>query len=214
MTLSSPFWLILANPTLLAFWWRPPPGRTLTLLHAAVVTLLLLAICDLSVNLPSRSGCVVVVADRSLSMPAESQARQLETIDLLHRAKGRSDELAVVSFGQKTIVEHTPQSAKFAGFVSDVGNEASNLAEAVDRAVSLVPQGSPGRVLVLSDGYATGGNVTAPAARAASSGIAIAYRAMQRSGAGDLAIERIDAPSSVAAEEAFMISTWLDSPRP
>ena len=37
---------------------------------------------------------------------------------------------------------------------------------------------------------------------------------MQRSGAGDLAIERIDAPPSVAAAEAFMISAWVDSPRP
>ena len=141
MTLSWPFWLILIIPALVAFWLRPLPSRGLTLLRAVTVLLLLLAICGLSVNLPSRSGCVVVVADRSLSMPAGSQAQQVEAADLLYRSMGGGDELAVVSFGQRTSVEQPPQRTRFAGFVNDVGNEASNLAEGVDRAVSLIPRG-------------------------------------------------------------------------
>ena len=214
MSLNWPFWLILVIPLLVAFWLRPMPNRVLTLVRGVAVLLLLLAICGLSVNLPSRHGCVVVVADRSMSMPAGSRRQQIEATDLLYHSMGGADELAVVSFGQRTSVEQPPQRMRFSDFVNDVGNEASNLADGVDRAVSLIPRGNPGRILILSDGYTTGGDVAAAAARAASSGIAIDFRAMQRSGAGDLAIERIDAPSSVAAAEAFMISAWVDSPRP
>ena len=212
MTLSWPFWLILVIPAVVAFWMRPLPSRRADASAPVTVLLLLLAICGLNIKLPSRSGCVVVVADRSLSMPAGSQSQQVEATELLYRSMGADDELAVVSFGQRTSVEQPPQRLCFAGFVNDVGNEASNLAEAVDRAVSLIPSGSPGRILVLSDGYATGSDVAAAAARAASADIAIDYRAMQRAGAGDLAIERIDSPQSVAAAEAFMISAWVDSP--
>jgi Mg-chelatase subunit ChlD len=212
MTFSWPFWLILAIPAVVVFWLRPLPSRGLTVLRAVIVLLLLLAICGLSVSLPSRSGCVVVVADRSLSMPVGSSAQQVEAADLLYRSMGGRDDLAVVSFGQRTSVEQPPQRTRFSGFITDVGNEASNLAEAVDRAVSLIPRESPGRILVLSDGYETGSDVAAASARAASLGIAIDYRAMQRSGAGDLAIDRIDAPQSVAAAEAFMISAWVESP--
>jgi uncharacterized membrane protein len=212
MSLSWPFWLILVIPALLACWLRPLPSRALTLLRAVTVLLLLLAICGLSLNLPSRNGCVVIVADRSLSMPAASQDQQVEAADLLYRSMGGGDELGIVSFGQRTTVEQPPQRTRFTAFVNDVGNEASNLADGVDRAVSLIPRGIPSRILILSDGYATGGDVAAAAARAASSGIPIDYRAMQRSGAGDLAIERIDAPPSVAAAEAFMISASVNSP--
>ncbi|HEX4129814.1 MAG TPA: VWA domain-containing protein [Pirellulales bacterium] len=214
MTFTSPFWLILAVPALVVIWLRPMPSRVLTVLRVVTVLLLLLAICGLCVMLPSRSGCVVMVADRSLSMPPGSEVQEAEAAELLYRSMGPSDELAVVSFGERTAVEQPPQSARFGGFVADVGAEASNLAEAVDRAVSLVPPERPGRIVVLSDGHATGGDVAAAAARAASAGIAIDYRAIERSGAGDLAVERIDAPSSVAAAEAFMISAWVHSPRP
>jgi len=214
MSLNWPVWLILILPMFVAFWLRPMSSRALTVLRAVTALLLVLAICGLSINLPSRNGCVVIVADRSLSMPAGSPAQQVEAADLLYRSMAGGDELAVVSFGQRTTVEQPPQRTRFSAFVTDVGNEASNLADGVDRAVSLIPRESPGRILVMSDGYATGGDVAAAAARAASSGIAIDYRAMQRSGAGDLAIERIDAPTSVAAAEAFMISAWVDSPRP
>jgi len=214
MTFSWPFGLILVVPLLLAYWWARIPARALTPLRVLTLLALLLAIGGLSLRLPSRQGCVVVVADRSLSMPDGSLAQQKEIVELLSRTMGPDDELAVVSFGQRVRVEQPPERARFGGFTHDVGNEASNLGEAVDRAVSLISRGRPGRVLVLSDGKATGSDVAPAVSRAAAARISIDFRTMQRTGTGDLAIEQIDAPSSVAAAEAFMISTWVNSPRP
>ena len=213
MTLSWPFWLILLIPAALLLWLRPLPTRALTVLRAVILGLLLLALCGLSIYLPSRDGTVVVVADRSLSMPAGSQARQMEVVELLQRSMSSGDQLAVVAFGQRTAVEQSPQQGKFAGFVSEVGGDASNLAEGVELAASLIPPETPGRILVLSDGCATGRDVSDAATRAAAAGLAVDYRALQRSGAGDLAIERIDYPSSVAAGEALLITAWVESPR-
>ena len=42
--------------------------------------------------------------------------------------------------------------------------------------------------------------------------MAIDYRAIERSTAGDLAIERIEGPESVLPGESFMITAWIDSP--
>jgi len=212
MMLTSPFWLILAIPLAISFWLFPFPGRTLAWLRGVSVVLLLLALSGLSLILPARRGCVVVVADRSLSMPSGSDGQQMEVIELLQRGMGSDDELAVVSFGQRVTVEQPPQKTRFPGFVTDVGKEASNLSEAVDRALSLLPAGRSGRILILSDGHATGSDVAAATARAASSGIGIDYRSLQRPGVGDLLIERIDAPGAVAAEDAFLISAWVHSP--
>src|SRR5262249_6517673 len=74
ITLLHPIWLALAIP-LAAAWlvWRPS-SRFLRCARWAVLLLILLALCGLAVNLPSRNGTIVVVADRSLSMPQGAEA--------------------------------------------------------------------------------------------------------------------------------------------
>jgi hypothetical protein len=124
----------------------------------------------------------------------------------------RDDKLAVVSFAETAAVEQSPQASKFAGFSAEVGHDASRLADALDLALSLVGGEEPGRILVLSDGQWTGRDVSAAAARAAAAAVPIDYRAIERSSAGDLAIERIQAPESVLPGESFMITAWIASP--
>ncbi len=180
MILADPFWLVLAIPLLMSLWLWPLPSRLMAGLRSAAAALLLLALCGLSVVLPTRSGTVVLVADRSLSMPPGSTALQKETADLVHSAMPSGDKLAVVSFAETAAVEQSPQSGQFAGFSAEVGREASRLADALDLALSLVGREEPGRILVLSDGQWTGRDVASAAARAAAAGVAVDYRAIER----------------------------------
>jgi Mg-chelatase subunit ChlD len=212
VSLPHPIWLFLLVPLGLSLWLWRLPGRLLLTLRAVALVLIVLALCGMAVRLPSRAGTVVVVADRSLSMPPGSEAAQKEVIDLLHGAMGADDRLAVVSFGQSAAVERTPETGQFPGFVNEVGGNASDLAEALETALSLVPRGAPGKIVVLSDGRWTGRDPAAAAARAAARGIAIDFRPMQRPAANDLAIARLEAPSEVAPAESFLISAWVHAP--
>ncbi len=212
ITLLHPIWVALAIPLLVAWRvWRHS-SRFLRFVRLALLLLVLLALCGLAVRLPSRNGTIVVIADRSLSMPPASDAAQKEAIDLVQRAMSSDDRLAVVSFGQTAAIERTPQTGAFAGFTGETGRDASNLAEAIEKALALLPQTAPGKILLLSDGRWTGKDPARAAARAAARGIAIDYRSMQRSTANDLAIAQIDAPVSVTPGEAFMITAWVQSP--
>jgi Mg-chelatase subunit ChlD len=212
IVLLHPIWLFLLIPLALSLWRWPLPSRLLLGLRCAAVTLALLALCGLALRLPSRDGTIVVVADRSLSMPPGSEASQKEAIDLIQAAMGRDDRLAVVSFGQSAQVERAPDVGKFPGFVHEVGGDGSNLAEALQTALSLVPPDAPGKVFVLSDGRWTGGDPAGVVSRAAARGLAIDYRPLQRSVANDLAVARIDAPPVVAPGEAFLVTAWVQSP--
>lgn len=165
-----------------------------------------------AVRLPSRTGTVVVVADRSLSMPPDAQTAQEEAIDIIQSKMSAGDDMAVVSFARGAFVEQPPQPGAFAGFVGRVGPDASNLAEALDVSLSLIQRGSPGRIVVISDGRFTGADPAAAAAAAAARDVAIDYRLLERSFANDVAIERLDVPSSVAPGESFMITAWIHSP--
>ena len=212
MILYHPVWLLLAIPLAVALWlWRLPSPLLLGL-RVATVSLILLAMCGLAIKLPSRAGTIVVVADRSDSMPAGSDASHKEAINLIHNSMSADQRLAVVSFGRGASIEQTSQSAEFAGFINDVGHDESNLSDALERALALIPQGSPGRILVLSDGRWTGKDPANTAWRAAARSIAIDYRALERSAANDVAISQIEAPGTVSPGEAFMINAWIRSP--
>ncbi|MGH7171482.1 MAG: VWA domain-containing protein, partial [Gemmataceae bacterium] len=212
--LLHPIWLFLAIPLALTLWLWRMPSRLLLVLRGLTLLLLLLALCGAVLRLPSQAGTIVVVADRSQSMPPGSATAQKEVLDLLHKAMGPNDRLAVVSFGRTVAVEQSPASGQFSGFIHEVGDDASNLADGLQTALTLIPRGAPGKVLVLSDGRWTGRDPAILAARAAARNVAIDYRSLQRSTANDLAIARVEAPPSVAPGESFLLTAWVQAPTP
>ena len=214
MTLLHPIWLLLLIPLIISLRVWKPPSHLLTGFRLAILSLILLAMCGLAVKLPSRTGTVVVVADRSQSMPADSETKQKEAIDLIQGAMRSDSNLAVVSFGRDAAIEHSPQSGKFTGFVNEVYGDASDLNGAIEKAMALIPQDAPGRVLLLSDGRWTGKDPSGIAAQAAARGITLDYRAMQRASANDVAISHIDAPETVNPGESFMLAAWIHAPVP
>ncbi len=214
MTLLQPIWLLLLIPLIISLRVWKMPSRLLEVLRVVILCLILLAMCGLAVKLPSRAGTVVVVADRSQSMPPDSDARQKEAIDLIQSAIKSDSNLAVVSFGRAAALEQSPQTGKFAGFVGEVHGDASDLNGAIEKAVALIPRGAPGRVLLLSDGRWTGKDPSGVAAQAATRGIPLDYRLMQRTSINDIAISHIDAPEMVNPGESFMVAAWVQAPIP
>ena len=212
MTLLYPIWLLLLIPLIVSLRVWKLPSRFLEVLRVVMLLLILLAMCGLAVRLPSRAGTIVVVADRSRSMPPNSEERQKEAIDLIQGDMDSDSRLAVVSFGRITAVEQSPQSGKFSGFVNEVYGDASDLNGAIETAMALIPRDSPGRVLLLSDGRWTGKDPSGTAAEATARRIAIDYRHMPRPLANDIAISHVDAPDVVTPGESFMLAAWVHAP--
>jgi von Willebrand factor type A domain len=214
MILLHPIWLLFALPLGASLWLWRMPSRFLLVLRAMLLLLVLLALSGPGLRLPGRAATIVVVADRSLSMPRDSDVLHKEAIDVLQAAMAPDERLAVVAFGATAAVERAPQAGPFAGFVYDVGRDASHLAEAVDTALALIPKDTPGKILVLSDGRWTGRDPAGAVFRAVERGIGIDYRPLQRTSANDLAIARIDAPATVGPGESFLITAWVHAPGP
>ena len=212
MTFMWPIGFVLLIPLALTLWLWRMPSRMLTVMRVITSLLILLAICGPAVRLPSRAGTVIVVTDSSQSMPANSDDLQREAIELIQSAMGGADSLGVVSFAQSSLVTRTPGAGKTPGGRLEMRRDASNLNDALDMALSLIPPESPGRIMVLSDGRWTGLNPTTSATRAAARRIGIDYRCMERTTANDTAIVRLDAPASVTPGESFMLTAWVRSP--
>lgn len=212
MTFLDPIFLVLAIPLAALLWFRRPPSRALLIARALLITLLVLALAGIAIQLPSRSGVIVIVADRSLSLPSNGDALQRELVATIESARERDSQIAIVSFGREARIEQPPSTSKFSDFQLQAGQDGSNLHAGLTTALSLIPRGTPGRIVVLSDGRWTGTDPRAAALQAASRGIGVDYRVLERSAAADIAIDRVDAPGTVAPGESFLVRAWVQSP--
>lgn len=209
---TDPHWLLLILPALWVMFRIRMPARKILLLRLIILILVLSALAGAQLKLPGRDGMILVVADRSLSMPANSDERVKETLELLKRQMPPNARLGLVSFGARAKVEMSPARSSFSGFASEIDNEASNLADAIDKALSLIPTETSGRVILLSDGQWTGDDPRQTAFKASRRGIPIDYRLVGRNSFKDLAITRFELPGLLNPGESFVITAEVFSP--
>lgn len=210
MTLLDPRWLLLAVPCVwLLRRWPPPSGWRRGLRYGFVV-LLLLALCRPALWSSRQAGAVVVVVDRSASMPDDHGSLATEVIHRLEAGRRAQDRLAVLAFGERVAVETTFDGMPFADFQGVTGNQLSRLSAAIERGLALAPPG--GRLLLLSDGRHTDAPPQDLVGQAKQRRIAIDYRLLARPPVADLAIAQLDAPLEVSPGEGFLITAWIESP--
>jgi uncharacterized membrane protein len=133
-------------------------------------------------------------------------------VNLVAKGMSPQDRLGVVTFGREVSIERPPDVGPLGPWVQQVAADGSDLGQALARALSLLPDDGPSRLLVISDGRWTGQQPDAAAAAAASHDTPIDFRYLGRPVAHDLAVQRLDAPRWASAGEAFMLSAWVYSP--
>ena len=110
---SVPWWADLWLVIPVALWLRPwvrQAGMT-GVLRLAAISLLLVGLTGPEWDLGGQGIDLIVVADRSKSMPATAAASVHELIDNLENNRRTGDRVGVVTFGQVGRVEHRPVRA-------------------------------------------------------------------------------------------------------
>ena len=84
---------------------------------------------------------VVVVADLSRSMPADSRGRALEIVKLLEQRRAAGDRVGIVTYGREPRIERLPEEfGEARAFVQEVDRDGSDLGGAIGLAASLIPR--------------------------------------------------------------------------
>lgn len=216
MSFLYPQALLLLVPFAVLLWrWGRLQGPVM-ILRAGLLTMMTLAFAQPHLNLSQGGSDVVVVVDRSRSMPAGSEQAAEELIKLLQPQRRHNDRLGVISFGREARVDlPLTKDGAFGGFQSSIDGEASNLGLALDAAFELIPPERLGRVLVVSDGRSTGPDARAAARRLAARGIPVDYRWLGREDTGlDVAVSSLDVPPAVASKEPFLLTATLHASAP
>ncbi|MDD3117612.1 MAG: VWA domain-containing protein [Victivallales bacterium] len=212
MYCSNPVWLLLGIPLLILLFLRPPSRRGLVVLRVLLLLTVLLALAGLSISRRSGEGTVIVLADRSFSMPADSDRQQREVCNILQKSCRRGQSLGVISFAAAPVIEKMPDAPGFDGFRAELDRNQSNLYLALKTALALAPDRIPTRMVILSDGSWTGPDPAEMFAVAASRGVPVDFRNLSRSGVHDLAIAGIQVPPTVPAGDFFPIGITIRAP--
>ena len=88
----------------------------------------------------------------------------------------------------------------------DILPDGSDLADGIATALNLVDKNRPARILILSDGESNGPDPVSTARRAREEHVPIDFRPFERARLGDVAVESIQLPESVAPREPFQFS--------
>jgi hypothetical protein len=215
MSFAMPQALLLAIPLGLLLWWTGRLSGPPMWLRWALVGTLTLALAQPELERRSNGQDVVFVVDRSRSMPTGSLADATELIRLAEAERGAGDRVGVLSFGREVRIETNLRSeGRFGGASQAIDPEASNLALALDAAFDLIPSDRTGRVVVISDGRATGLDARTSARRLAARGIAVDVRVLSRqTPETDVAVTSLTAPPSVAEREPFLLTATIKASR-
>ncbi len=208
--------LLLALPVLAAYriWiWRGRPF--VSALRVLLLALVVVLIAEPYLQSGIEGRDLIIVADRSRSVPIQATQRVEEIADFAASRVQPGDRVALVSFGRDAAVEVAPtESFRFGAEPPTLDPDATDFAQAIDRALSLIPPGRRGSILLVTDGENTGADPVPSARAALRRGIRIDAIALRRDGASDLAVEEIGMPGEVGVGEPFQFSAWVRTDRP
>ena len=196
---------------------RPRQWRLAVAVRVLVALALLGAVLDVGFDRDAGDVATVFVVDASDSLGTRGRNAAIEFVrDALSSQPGGS-RAAVVMFGGDARIELLlQQQASLAQPSVKIDPSHSNLAAAIRLGGAILPADARRRVVLVSDGRATEGDVVREAARLGDKGIAVDAALVDTPGAADIAIGAVRTPSRVAEGDLVPIAVTLqfDSARP
>lgn len=173
LTFLYPWALILL--LILPLWWLVPPARhlaprartTIRLLRSLITLALVLALAEPLLRLPPGRTTTIFLLDASGSIDAAQRAAAETYTAAALAALPADDAAGLVLFGADALVERPPGPERTLGAPTlRPDASATDIGAALRLAAALIPESDHGRIVLLSDGGETRGDLRT-AARAA-----------------------------------------------
>jgi uncharacterized membrane protein len=224
-TAPAALWLLAALPIV---WAAPLVARTTfnrrqRWLQAAVRSLLLAALAAALarpiVSMSSAQQSIVYVVDVSHSVSSQAIEAAARTIDAMNAAR-HPDHWRIVAFGMNAAaIDSTAalrQLAQIDPTQSDSGavdRDGTDLEAALDAARGELRAGAVPRLVLFSDGRATGGDARAAIARLAAAHIPVSVEPLAVRSLGDVWIDAFGVPDRIAAGGTFTVTIAVGAQR-
>jgi uncharacterized membrane protein len=203
------FWaLALLTPRRVAPWrfWAS------LLLRTVAVAAVVLALAGAQLISPARSLTTVFLLDASDSVAPAQRERALNYINDALKVMPPNDRAAVVAFGQNALVERAPAGLTPLGRLSSVPIATrTNIQDAIQLGLALLPADTAKRLVVLSDGSENSGRASDAASLARVRGVPIDVVALPGERGPDVIVSALEAPSTAREGQDMTLGVVIRS---
>lgn len=186
-------------------------GRFYLILRICGIVLLILALIGISIPKRSRAEATVFVVDLSESNKAHVE----EISDYLKKCISdmpKNNQYGIVTFGKDSCVEQfLTESDSFTEFMTEPDVHATNFEEALGRAMALIPPDRSGRIVLLTDGKETNGNIDSMAAAVSSGEIELDAVLLTNEETEDAYIGNVTMPSYLHPNDEYSMTVTVVS---
>jgi len=215
VTFVRPEAFLLVPVILLALRGRIAPSRLVGIVRVVLLIVVAALLAEPYAVRDQAGRDLVIVVDRSRSMPDDGARRVEEIRQRATSDAGPGDRIGVVTFGRDADVESAPtERYRYVPTDRAIAPDGSALAAAIESALAIVPPGRAASIFVISDGEATGADPLSVAHAARRRGIPIHVEPILRPGVLDLAVEELTLPYEAREGEPFRFAARVRSDRP
>jgi uncharacterized membrane protein len=182
------------------------------LLRSVAVAALALGIAGAQLVQPVRTLTTVFLVDGSDSVAPSQRERAVQYVDEALQTMPAGDRAAVVVFGANALVERAPGNLAALGAINSVPvSTRTNIQDAVQLGLALLPAESQKRIVLLSDGGENSGRALDAARLANVRGVPLDVVALPSEHGADVIVGALDAPSLAREGQEIALSTSIRS---
>lgn len=221
MSFTHPIYLLLFIPVAIGLFlsYRHVGGmarsrkRFAFILRSLLAACIVLALAGPESKRMNEGMCTIFLLDRSDSITDVDKKSQIEFVNQALKNLGPKDLATVIAFGKEPVAETlTAKIDRIDRVQSIVDGTASDMASAVRLASATFPDGKSKRIVLISDGNETTGDLTEAGSVAATEGIPIDHVVMGSTPqGGEVAISNVELPSESRVDQPFSAKVTIDS---
>ena len=203
------WWLFLAGATGLS----PARANIALWIRFVMAAGFIVALAEPRAVRTSEVLSVVYAVDVSDSVGAPAVDSALKFVTRQVSRKPAADEAGLVLFGAEAVVELPPRiTFPFDGVVTSlIRRDATDIAEALSLSAAMIPAESNGRIVLITDGTSTEGNVTKRLDELRARGISVDVLPINYQYDNEVWVERLELPQQVKLEQDYEASVMVSS---
>ncbi len=186
-------------------------GKFYLVVRGVVLLLVLLALFGLRVRLGSSQTATVFVVDLSNSNGAQLQNME-KYLNETVKEMPKGNSYGIVTFGKDTLVEQFMTSENhYGGLMTSPEKAATNFEDAISKALTLIPADANGRLVILTDGKETRGDISRMAQAVTASRTQVLTLLYEDEETPDAYIDNVTLPAYLHPGDKYTINVLIES---
>jgi len=217
---NQPFWLVGLLLLIPVIWLGlrnlsalEPARRTLAIIFRCLIVIILFALLARPMLArTNRRVTLITVIDKSQSVPSDLQQASLDYLNNALENKAPEDRLAVIDVAEAASISKLPsEDITVRQRNTSLNGQQSKLADGIQMAMAIAPPDTAVRIMFVSEGNETSGDLKEAARIAAVNGIPIDVLPLHYKYDNEVIFKRLAAPARARSEQTISLRFILNS---